>query len=117
MSNCEKCSKMIPTAELDAHMDFHFAEDLDRETNPNKKKYKLQRNFSEFEKEHNEDSKNSFASTNSKTEASNSKPEGFGHPAKKQKISPMDKKSDLDDKKITVKPINSYFRKAQDKKK
>lgn len=31
---------MIAKSKMNAHIDFHIAEDLDRELNPNKKKYK-----------------------------------------------------------------------------
>ncbi len=37
---CEKCDQMIPQEEFEAHVDFHVAMELDRQLNPNKKKYK-----------------------------------------------------------------------------
>ena len=38
--NCERCNELIIKSQMEAHLDFHTAQDLDRELNPNKKKYK-----------------------------------------------------------------------------
>ena len=51
MTICEKCGKSIPVIEFDSHTDFHYAEDLDREMNPHKRKYNQKRNYSDFQKE------------------------------------------------------------------
>ena len=37
---CEKCGVLVNKSSLEGHIDFHTAEDLDKELNPNKKKYK-----------------------------------------------------------------------------
>ena len=37
---CEKCGKMVSKPELTDHYDFHIAQDLDKELNPNKRKYR-----------------------------------------------------------------------------
>ena len=38
---CEKCDSMITEQEYTFHIDYHAALDLDKELNPNKKKYKV----------------------------------------------------------------------------
>jgi len=37
---CEQCGQMVPKPELTDHYDFHVAQDLDKELNPNKRKYR-----------------------------------------------------------------------------
>ena len=37
---CDQCGQKVPIEEIMAHKDFHIAEDLDKELNPNKRKYK-----------------------------------------------------------------------------
>jgi len=37
---CERCEALISRSDLVGHNDFHTAQDLDRELNPNKRKYK-----------------------------------------------------------------------------
>lgn len=38
---CERCNKNIPEAHKDSHEDFHFAIEIDKSLNPNKRKYRL----------------------------------------------------------------------------
>jgi len=37
---CEQCGQMVPKPELTDHYDFHIAQNLDKELNPNKRKYR-----------------------------------------------------------------------------
>lgn len=37
---CDKCGLKIADKEMPSHIDMHIAEDLDKELNPNKRKYK-----------------------------------------------------------------------------
>jgi hypothetical protein len=37
---CDRCGQLIRESMITGHLDQHVAEDLDRELNPNKKKYK-----------------------------------------------------------------------------
>jgi len=39
-TKCEKCGEMVPEKDLVDHHDFHIAQDLDKELNPNKRKYR-----------------------------------------------------------------------------
>jgi len=39
-TKCEKCKLLIQTEDFKTHYDFHLAQDLDKELNPNKKSYK-----------------------------------------------------------------------------
>jgi DNA polymerase eta len=38
---CEKCNEMIIDKDMQGHLDFHLACEIDREINPNKRKYKI----------------------------------------------------------------------------
>jgi len=39
-TKCEKCGVLIPELQLRSHDDFHVAQELDKELNPNKRKYR-----------------------------------------------------------------------------
>jgi len=49
--NCERCNILIVKSQMEAHLDFHTAQDLDRELNPKKKKYKAGQGVGMEEKE------------------------------------------------------------------
>jgi len=77
---CEKCGQRIPLEEIASHIDFHVAEDLDKELNPNKRKYKKL-------EERVEEKPSNLIHSNAKKEKKRSKKKEGEHEVKKVKKS------------------------------
>lgn len=49
LTKCGKCGELVGEKEMASHLDFHFACEIDREVNPNKRKYKMMNKVKEEE--------------------------------------------------------------------